>query len=774
MVDTATIANIVNSVIGLFGGASGTDGPSKSEWLTGVTILNQQAEEVFQHLKFLNEQGITEQNVRANELETHISDEIREQNAQILDWLILSGTTILDAISHTNAVIGNIETNDNSAILNAILNNTGSLINTNNSVISSILLPTQSSIYDLQNQAFNYQLAIDNNFTGVFDVLGNILGGLNNQAQQSITNQIIIDDSIYGSVLNSIENLIGRVLAENASVIDGLTGVFSELVGGLMSVIALENVEGDDQVKRIADFMEILNNPSLENLNRMGSGDLQGFGGLMGSGVIEAITNKLGLASGGYRERVNESLYGHKHPADSDYCGLIEWESQWVDTSVPNILIDVFVWIITAAMTPLNASQVKANIAMQNYRRCNPDALMQIGDIANSWRRGLIDFDKAATDIEKQGFTHDDAETLLQSSSLFPTLDMVLASWLREDISDTVKDQYLAGLGYDRFTSDRLTDLAFFIPPVQDLVTMSVREAFDPEIVARNGQDDDFPQAFGDWAKKQGVSDFWAHKYWQAHWRLPSEQMGFEMLHRGIIDEEKLRGLMQALDIMPGWRDEIIAISYTPFSRVDIRRMHKLGVMDAAGVEKAYRDIGYSPEDAKLQLEFVEALNEDEDLVTLDVASDLSRSTIIQFFKKGIIDETLTTALLLQAGINAVAAALFIDTAKLDMELDRRDDELALILTKYRVGDLTFEEANDSINSLGLEPLERQRASLELLKTKEVITKQPSKADLGKFYEAKLITGPEYIEGMQRIGYSLQWSTKFYSLLTLEEGGANE
>jgi len=128
---------------------------------------------------------------------------------------------------------------------------------------------------------------------------------------------------------------------------------------------------------------------------------------------------------------------------------------------------------------------------------------------------------------------------------------------------------------------------------VQDLITMSVREVFSPDIAQKFGQFEDFPADFATYAKQQGVSDEWAKRYWAAHWVLPSITMAFDMLHRGVIDQATINQLLRAQDIMPFWRDKITAISYNPYTRVDVRRMHKAGVLSEDEVLTAYKDLGY-------------------------------------------------------------------------------------------------------------------------------------------------------------------------------------
>ena len=81
---------------------------------------------------------------------------------------------------------------------------------------------------------------------------------------------------------------------------------------------------------------------------------------------------------------------------------------------------------------------------------------------------------------------------------------------------------------------------------------------------------------------------------------LPSIGQGFEMLHRRVIEDADLDLLLRALDVMPFWREKLKDISYNPLTRVDVRRMHRIGVLEEEGVFNAYLDVGYNEENAQL------------------------------------------------------------------------------------------------------------------------------------------------------------------------------
>lgn len=130
------------------------------------------------------------------------------------------------------------------------------------------------------------------------------------------------------------------------------------------------------------------------------------------------------------------------------------------------------------------------------------------------------------------------------------------------------------------------------VPGPGDQVRFQLREVYEP---ARRrellGADDlsTFKQFMGE----LGFSDYHADSYWAAHWVLPSITQLNEALHRGVIDLDTWRRFVRFNDFDPTaipWLEETI---FSPFTRVDARRMASLGVLSDLELLQAYRDIGF-------------------------------------------------------------------------------------------------------------------------------------------------------------------------------------
>ncbi len=314
-------------------------------------------------------------------------------------------------------------------------------------------------------------------------------------------------------------------------------------------------------------------------------------------------------------------------------------------------------------------------------------------------RRGILSEDYARELFRLQGELPDDAQVMVDLANQVMPADAIRQLYLRGLYTEDKHDSELSVLGYSAGQIASIKRLYQIIPPVQDIITMAVREVFSPEQVAELTLDADFPSEFGEWAQKQGLSADWAHKYWQAHWQLPSPQMGYDMLQRGIIDHEQLANLLKALDYAPVWRDKLIQLSYSPYTRVDVRRMYQLGILDQSQVMRSYMDLGYDEEHAtNLTLFTVMGASSDE--------KDLTKADVLGGYKDGILYREDAKQQLINMGYDDNESEFYLTRQDVDKAAELRKDKIEevhqLVLRRVYIED----QARNALASQGLTALE--------------------------------------------------------------------
>ena len=313
--------------------------------------------------------------------------------------------------------------------------------------------------------------------------------------------------------------------------------------------------------------------------------------------------------------------------------------------------------------------------------------------------QGDLQQEKSSEDIINdivRGDIHPDyAETYMHAVLTKPASQDLVAYQLRKDPGLDGLEPELRKIGIHPDYFDVYKTLAYQIPPVADIITMAVREAFSPAIAARFGQYEDFPPDFARYAAMKGLDDEWAKRYWAAHWNLPSPQQGFQMLHRGVIDDGDLNMLMRAQDIMPFWRDKLMQIAYRPLTRVDVRRMYREGVLTEGEVFASYLDQGYDDENAERMAEFTVKQ-------TLSSLSKFTSSDIVKAFANRTISAGDARSLLRTIGIRDEDANYIISTAEYKRKWAFTDQQIGGIRNLYKKKQLDENDTRSRLAGLNL------------------------------------------------------------------------
>ncbi len=147
------------------------------------------------------------------------------------------------------------------------------------------------------------------------------------------------------------------------------------------------------------------------------------------------------------------------------------------------------------------------------------------------------------------------------------------------------------------------------LPGPADLVRFQLREVYlegrREELVGNEPR-----PVYDTFMSQLGFSKFHADSYWGAHWTLPSISQLNEMLFRGVIDQDEWTRFVRFNDFEPSQIPNLQQIIFNPYTRVDVRRMHRMGILDDVELLQAYADLGnFAPtqpdESGRLRAQFV-------------------------------------------------------------------------------------------------------------------------------------------------------------------------
>ena len=301
--------------------------------------------------------------------------------------------------------------------------------------------------------------------------------------------------------------------------------------------------------------------------------------------------------------------------------------------------------------------------------------------------------------------------------SLMPTGDALRLGY-REILTDIQVKETLAKQGFSDPMITAMKAGALYYPQAQDFIRFAVRDTFNPAIVTKYGYDNDFPAAIVPYAMKGGMSEEWLKHFWRSHWELPSSQMGFEMLHRGLITIDELTTLLRIADMAPWWIDKVIGISYSPYTRVDTRRLYVDGMLTRDEVKKNYKDIGYDEAHAeKLTVWTCKGVS---DTKAVHV-KDLTEAAIMKAYRFGQADVPTTTTSLKAMGYDDKEAALLISLDDYAYNDDELNEEYKILKAEYLAGLKNDNSAATRMTELKLSQREQDRWKRQLVREKKLV-----------------------------------------------------
>ena len=441
-----------------------------------------------------------------------------------------------------------------------------------------------------------------------------------------------------------------------------------------------------------------------------------------------------------------------------------------------------------------------------------------LDQLSNAALRQLMPIEEAITIAQKQGFNARDIEILMKLNTQFLSVSDLIVAHTRHGLNleyvkyvaqrqgispesidiliplsrnyldpTSIRDAYLRGIMPEEQVDEALTRLGFtdadkttmkklfyLIPSPSDLVRMAVREVFSPDIAEKFGQYEDFPEAFKKYAKQAGFDEFWSKAYWAAHWELPSPGQGYEMFQREIINYDELLLLLRALDIMPFWREKMIKLNYQLPTRIDLRRMYELQLIDDEELLTRLRHYGYSPDDAKLIQRYYQIEREYSQLAEKLDGRELTKSEVTQAYNAGLLkrDEAHKQLKDLYYADDDIEVILSIEDYRETVKV--RDKRIKLLKEQYIHGVIDDNKVIDELGRQNLNTRELEKVLLDFELERLPKTKKPNDSDIMRWAKLGLLTSQEVYNEMLSIGYSTKYASLFKQEIELTEVKTSE
>ncbi len=426
------------------------------------------------------------------------------------------------------------------------------------------------------------------------------------------------------------------------------------------------------------------------------------------------------------------------------------------------VLVGLGMQLVSAMIAPVS------NTIVLKIRRTVKDWRPDPGTLVSLQNR-FPEMGEAWSEIwDELGIPEDVLEKLPQVViPVIPETDL-LTLWLRDELPEGDLNTELAARGWTEARIEKAKLVRQIIPGVGDLISMAVREAWRDDVAERFDYDQGFDLLPSEPFEAQGLSMEWVKRYWRAHWVLPSITAGYQMLHRlrpgktdNPFDLDDLRTLLRTADISPFFIDRLIEISFARYTRVDLRRMFKAGVLNDDQMYQGYLDLGYDEEKARNLADFA----------ILDARGkerDLTKGLIVSAYKRGTIERSEAISGLVDLRYTELDAEFIITIADAELAKKTTDAQLDRVEFLYMEGEIDEGGVYTELGPLNLPGDQVQGLIIQWEISKRKKRTLPSRGDLEGFYRNDLIDLGALQSGLSKRRIADEDITLFINQLDLE------
>lgn len=317
------------------------------------------------------------------------------------------------------------------------------------------------------------------------------------------------------------------------------------------------------------------------------------------------------------------------------------------------------------------------------------------------------EFPQAFADAaELIGLRPEDAKRYWRAHWNLPSFEQLAQMLFRTDMDEAEFEGALKAIDIAPVWRQRYQEIARLIPTREDMVTFGVREAYDDAQATALGLDLDYPELLTGELAKHGITEDDAHRYWRAHWRLPSARQGADMLARDEINDAQYMALLKALDYPKPWRSRLAAIARIQLGRIDIKRAYKLNLIDRAEVVQHYLRLRYTDADAEIMAKIADAEKAQGGVEQpfLNRAKSRLYTVAHNEYLQGSIKDAKAREVLISVGAHPSEADAVIATWKVEDAIGRKELTASQVIKLYGKTKMTREDAFDRLIDMGYTP----------------------------------------------------------------------
>ncbi len=408
----------------------------------------------------------------------------------------------------------------------------------------------------------------------------------------------------------------------------------------------------------------------------------------------------------------------------------------------------------------------------QDLRAQTPTELLDLGTLITAQRRGIVTEQERIDQGLKTGLDRSRQKVLYELTTWLIPSSLAIQWHARGYIDAATMTTILEWNNVSEADQGNLVDSTYALANPREWIALHERDEFARANFFPESLGTEIPEAIAAQYGRLQIEPFQGQLDWTAHWKFPPVAWWIKAYFRGIRTYTELTAAARMENIPPDVLGDLVGVEQETIQQWMLPDVIAAGVVTDAEFTDYARFIGMEPRSAALLLAWGKTkLKQPLAAAYADLAK-VTLGTATTLYEAGSVDRATLLGVFRAHGYSAEAADLAAEGVDLKAEAKDRAAALDTLAAEVDLGRRTLESAlseayKDQYTAVEIERLESKVRTKKLAKAK-----LPSESQLHKMLTDSLLTTPQYVAGLELIGYAPAWAQLIAASelgLTLEE-----
>ncbi len=408
----------------------------------------------------------------------------------------------------------------------------------------------------------------------------------------------------------------------------------------------------------------------------------------------------------------------------------------------------------------------------QDLKAQTPTELLDLGTLITAQRRGVITEQERIDQGLKTGLDRSRQKVLYELTTWLIPSSLAIQWHARGYIDAATMTTILEWNNVSEADQGNLVDSTYALANPREWIALHERDVFARANFFPESLGSEIPEAIAAQYGRLQIEPFQGQLDWTAHWKFPPVAWWIKAYFRGIRTYRELDAAARMENVPPDVIGDLVGVEQETIQQWMLPDVIAAGVVTDAEFTEYARFIGMEPKSAALLLEWGKTkLKQPLAGAYADLAK-VTLGTATTLYEAGSVDRATLLGVFRAHGYSAEAADLAAEGVDLKAEAKDRAAALDTLAAEVDLGRRTLESAlseayKDQYTAVEIEHLESKVRTKKLAKAK-----LPSESQLHKMLTVSLLTTPQYVAGLELIGYAPAWARLIAASelgLTLEE-----